>query len=569
MDVFIELSLIIGFTAVLAGLARLLKQPLIIGYILSGILLGPYFFNVVSSADVISIFSQIGIALLLFIVGLNLSPNVIREVGKVSLVTGTGQILFTSLVGFIICLMMGFTPLVSIYIAIALTFSSTIIIMKLLSDKKDFEKLYGKISIGFLLVQDLVAIVILMVIASVAGGSGKGISLELILVGLGIIAATTFMSVRILPRLSDFFAKSQEFLFLFSIAWGLCMAAVFYILGFSMEVGALIAGVALSMSPYHYEISSKMRPLRDFFILLFFVYLGSHMVFSNISELMAPALLLSAFILVGNPLIVIILMGLMGYRKKTGFQAGFTVAQISEFSLILVAMGVAVGHLDSGILSLVTMVGVITISCSTYLVLYSDRLYPYFSRWLSVFERKNLREKDDKADDKYDIILFGCDRIGSDILETFEKMGKGLLVIDYNPQTIAELSRKGIRCKYGDADDDEFLDELNFDGIRMAISTIPDYEVNSLITNNIRQANKDAIVIAVSYSIDDALRLYKEGATYVILPHFLGGMHASMLVGKHKLNPAEFMKERERQLKWLSMKKEKGHKHPKHERNGY
>ncbi len=567
MEIFIELSIIIGITVLITGIMRLLKQPLIIGYILTGIIVSPYFLNIVRSTETIAVFSQIGVALLLFIVGLSLSPKVIKEVGKVSLVTGIGQIVFTSLIGFFISRVLGFSAIVSLYIAIALTFSSTIIIMKLLSDKKDLEKLYGKISIGFLLVQDIFAIILLLVISSFSGGLDiANLTGGTILGWILLIGALILISMYILPSLSKFFAKSQEFLFLFSIGWGLCLAALFYYIGFSMEIGALIAGVALSMSPYHHEISSKMRPLRDFFIILFFVLLGSQMVFGDISQFIIPAVIFSLFILIGNPLIVIILMGLLGYKKKTGFQAGLTVAQISEFSLILIALGVKVGHLTNEILSFVTIIGLITIAGSTYFILYSDKIYPYVSKYLSLFERKNVGEKEQNKLKDYNIILFGCNRIGHDFLEIFKKMGKKFLVVDYDPEIISELIKKKIRCRYGDIDDDEFLDELNLNTLKMAVSTIPDCETNLLLINKIRQTNKKTIIIVVSYNIKETDMLYGEGATYVVMPHFLGADYASMLIKKHGLNAHEFLKEKKKHLKYLKAKKRLGYEHPKAEK---
>ena len=568
MEVFIELSIIIGITVLIAGIMKLLKQPLIIGYILTGIIVSPYFLNIVRSTETITVFSQIGVALLLFIVGLSLSPRVIKEVGKVSLVTGIGQIIFTSLIGFFISRLLGFSVIVSAYIAIALTFSSTIIIMKLLSDKKDLEKLYGKISIGFLLIQDIFVIILLMIISSFSGRLDMtNLNLETILGGILLIGALILISIYILPILSKFFAKSQEFLFLFSVGWGLCLAALFYYIGFSIEIGALIAGVTLSMSPYHYEISSKMRPLRDFFIILFFILLGSQMVFGNISQFIIPAIIFSLFILIGNPLIVMILMGLLGYKKKTSFQAGLTVAQISEFSLILVALGVKVGHLTNEILSFVTIIGLITISGSTYFILYSDKIYQPLSRYLSLFERKKIRNEEQDKLGNYDIILFGCNRVGYDFLKIFKKMRKKFLVIDYNPEIISELTKKKINCRYGDVDDSEFLDELNVNKVKMAVSTIPDFETNLLLIDKIRQSNKKTIIIVVSHNIDEADILYNKGATYVIMPHFLGGEYASIMISEHKLNLNKFLKERKKHIKYLKAKKELGHEHPNAEKN--
>jgi|APSaa5957512576_1039674.scaffolds.fasta_scaffold04123_5 Kef-type K+ transport system membrane component KefB/Trk K+ transport system NAD-binding subunit len=567
MEVFIELSIIIGITVLVAGITKLLKQPLIIGYILAGIIVSPYFLNVIKSAETLAVFSQMGIAFLLFIVGLSLSPRVIKEVGKVSLVTGIGQILFTSLIGFILSRLLGFTLIASAYIAIALTFSSTIIIMKLLSDKKDLDKLYGKISVGFLLVQDIFVIVLLMVISSFSGRLDEQVlSSNYILSGIGLIIGLILITIYVLPRLSKFFAKSQEFLFLFSIGWGLGLASLFYYFGFSMEIGALVAGIALSMSPYHYEISSKMRPLRDFFIILFFILLGSQMAFGNIGNLIIPAIILSLFILIGNPIIVMVLMGLLGYKKKVGFQAGLTVAQISEFSLILITLGVTAGHLPLEILSLVTIVGLITISGSTYLISYSDKIYPYLKKYLGIFERKNLNENKHPSN-KYDLILFGYNRIGYDLLKSFRKLGKRFLVVDYNPETTIELSKEKIDCMYGDVDDEEFLNSLNLSQTKMVVSTIPEFESNLLLTKKIRRLNKKAIIILVSHSVEETHQLYKSGATYVILPHFLGGSQAANMIDKNKLNLSKFLKEKNKHLKYLKGKKRLGHEHPKTEKN--
>ncbi len=567
MEIFIELSVIICITVLIAGIMRLLKQPLIIGYILAGIIVSPYFLNIVQSTETLKVFSQIGIALLLFIIGLSLSPKVIKEVGKVSLITGMGQIIFTSLFGFLISRLLGFSVIISLYIGLALAFSSTIIIMKLLSDKKDMEKLYGKISIGFLLVQDLVVIIILMIISSFSGNlSLENLSLGNILSGIFLIGAFILISIYVLPSLSKFFAKSQEFLFLFSIAWGLGLAALFYHLGFSMEIGALVAGIALSMSPYHYEISSKMRPLRDFFIILFFILLGSQMVFGNIGQLIFPAIIFSLFILIGNPLIVMTLMGLLGYKKKIGFQAGFTVAQISEFSLILIALGVSVGHLTNEILSLVTLVGLITISGSTYLMLYSGKMYPYFSKYLSVFERKEIK-KDGKIKKKYEAILFGYNRIGFSVLMSLKKIKKNYLVVDFNPDTISDLTKFRIPCLYGDIDDMEFLAELPLEKIQLAISTIPDFETNFLLIESVRIVNPKAIIIVRAHSIEDALKLYRKGASYVLTPHFLGGEYIAKMVKELDTDKKEYKEEKEKHIKTLKKMLARGQEHPEVEKN--
>ncbi|MBU2637999.1 MAG: cation:proton antiporter [Nanoarchaeota archaeon] len=564
MDLFVQLSVIVVVTLLLAALMHFLRQPLIIGYILAGIIAGPYLLDIAGS-EILSVFSHVGVALLLFIVGLGLSPSVIRDVGKVSVITGVGQVVFTSVIGFVICLALGFSSIEAIFIAVALTFSSTIIIMKLLSDKREAESLYGRIAIGFLIVQDIIAIVILMAVSTKASGN----SVPLILTaakGLGLIALAVAAGA-VLPYLTKFIAKSQEFLLLFSLGWCLALSAMFFYAGFSIEIGALLAGITLSISPLRVEIGAKMRPLRDFFIVIFFILLGSQMQFTHIQTFMPEIIILSLFILIGNPLIVMLLMGIMGYTKRNGFLAGLTVAQISEFSLILIALGVNVGYLKAELLSLVTAVGLITIAGSTYLILYANKIYPVISRFLSVFERKGKKVEEKNGKGKlHDVILFGCDRMGHEFMEAFRRIGKKPLVIDYNPDVVKGLAKKGIDCIYGDANDSEFLGSLKIANAKMVASTIPHFETNLLLLTEVKRMNPKCIVIAMAHRIDDAMELYKKGASYVILPHFLSGHHVALMIKRFGMEPRNFKTEKEKHIAHLLHKKKLGHEHPLHEK---
>jgi len=564
-NVFVELSIIIFVAIIVVTIVKLLKQPVIIGYILTGVIVSPYFLDVVHSQDGIATFAQIGVALLLFMVGLNMNPKVIKEVGKVSLITGLGQVLFTSIIGFGISIFLGFSVIVSIYISIALTFSSTIIIMKLLSDKNDLDTLYGRISIGFLIIQDLIAIFILMAISSFSGEANIiSKAFESFVIGLSLFAFLIFIGLTLLPKITSYAAKSQEFLLLFSIGWAMALATLFNFFNFSIEIGSLLAGVVLSVSPYRYEIMSKMRPLRDFFVIMFFVLLGSQMVFENISQFIVPIIIFSLFILIGNPLIVMLIMGLMGYTRRNGFFAGLTVAQISEFSLILVALGVQVGHLSIEILSMVTVIGLITMAGSTYFIMYSYKVYPVISKYLSIFERKGNKVDELSYDKtkKYDIVLFGYNRIGYSIMESFKKIRKKFLVVDYNPDIIKVLKGRNIDCVYGDAFDLELLQGLNLHKIKMAISTIPDLKTNILLIRHIKNRSKKSIIIVAAHQIDDAIHLYETGASYVIMPHFLGGDHASMMIERYGFNINGFLNDKIRHVEHLRKRKIEGHEHP-------
>jgi len=269
-SLFGELSIIICIAVAIASIMRLLKQPLLISYILSGILAGPIF-GIVKSTETLEGFSKIGIALLLFIVGLGLNPRVIKDLGKVAFITGSVQVVASTIFGTIVMLLLGQSFTTGIVVGVALAFSSTIVGLKLLTDKKEQTRLYGRLAIGVLLVQDILATVALLVLSmqkdgfSITGGS------LLVLKG-GLIAVPLFyISNKILPRYTRFISDNIEYLFLFTIAWGLGIASIFEVAGFSLEIGALVAGVSLAGMPYAQEASSRLRPVRDFFIVMFFI----------------------------------------------------------------------------------------------------------------------------------------------------------------------------------------------------------------------------------------------------------------------------------------------------------
>ncbi len=563
MTTFIEISLILAFAAAVSAVMRGLRQPLIIGYIITGLIVGPYAFDLIKNPENLEIFSQFGISLLLFIVGLNLSPRIIKEVGRVAAITGVGQVVFTSAIGFGICLLLGFTHVEAVYIAVALTFSSTIIVLKLLSDKGDLEKLYGKISVGFLLIQDVIATAILIFISAFSlGSSTSEVLVQLLWKGFLIVAVLFLIIKFVFPFITKFFAKSQEFLFLFSLAWGMGLASIFATIGFSLEIGALVAGICLALFPYNFEIAAKMRPLRDFFIIIFFIALGSHLTLDSINQVIVPAIVFSLFVLVGNPLIMMFLMKTLGYNKKVGFYAGLTVAQISEFSIILVGVGQKMGHIDQRITSLVTMVGLITIAASSYLITFSDKLYPVLIPYLKFFSAENKANKAMNFEN-YDLVLFGYNRIGFDFLEVFKKLNKSHLVIDYDPEVITKLTNAGIKNKYGDAGDPEFIDDINLAELKMAISTIPDYELNASLIRKIRSVNSDCVILVVSHHITDTYQLYELGASYVVMPHFLGGKYASALVYKNQFDLEKYSEDKEKHINNLKKRTDLGQDHPR------
>lgn len=551
MTLFFEISLVLALATVVAIVMQKLRLPLLLGHIITGILAGPTVLGIIQGHETVEVFSRLGITALLFIVGLSLNPSVIREVGKVALSIGLGQIVFTTVFGFLIGILLGYAWITALFIAIALTFSSTIIIMKLLSDRGDEGTLYGKISIGFLLVQDLVATTSLILISALT----KDADIGQVLFSTGgktmvIVAVLIIVGRFLLPRLARLFAESQEFLFLFAAGWGIGLAALFHAFGLSLEIGALAAGVALASSPYRFEITAKMRLLRDFFIVMFFVLLGSELTWTDIGSQLPAATVFSLFILIGNPLIVMAIMGWMNYSKKTSFFAGLTVAQISEFSLILMLLAAQKGYVSASAVSLVTIVGIITITASTIMILNANALFAFFAPYLNAFERKHPF-KEQTRKEKYDALIFGCHRVGTEFFSPLAKHGMRYLAIDFDPTVIERLKRRGIPCRYGDAHDNEFLEELGIGSCKLLISTIPDMETNMLLLRKTQQANPRTVVIVSAHTPEQAEQLYQAGAAYVIMPHFLGGNYTAMLLEQYGSKKQKFAVERKRHLEHL------------------
>lgn len=527
-NVFAEVAALLLFAAGCGAVAVLLRQPLIVAFIAVGIVAGPAGLNWVHAADQVDLLAKMGIALLLFVVGLKLDVHLIRNMGRVALATGFGQVLFTSVVGFGLCLLLGLEPIPALYVAVALTFSSTIIIVKLLSDKREIDSLHGRIAVGFLIVQDIVVVLAMIVLSAFAARSdGAGTLLGLLGVlakGGAFLGGLGLAGRYLLPKILRRAAASTELLLLFAIAWGLALASLGDALGFSKEIGAFVAGVSLASSPYREAIGSRLVGLRDFLLLFFFLSLGAQQDLRYLATQLGPAAVLSLFVLIGNPLIVMVIMGWMGYRKRTGFLAGLTVAQISEFSLILGAMALSLGHIEAPTLGLITLVGLVTIGMSTYMILYSHWLYDRLSPWLRVFERRIAHREGPDAeypseDRRADVIVFGLGRYGGRIAEGLRAKGRAVLGVDFDPQAVAEAEQNGLRACYGDAEDSELIGLLPLADCRWVVCTSALPDANLTLLHALRQYGYRGRVALTARAPSDAARLERAGADLVLCPH--------------------------------------------------
>ena len=478
-SIFNEIAVLLVLAAAIGFVGLLLRQPLIVSFIAVGIVAGPSGLNIARSSEPIQFLAELGIAILLFLVGIKLDVKLVRTLGLVSLATGLGQVIFTSVFGFLICLGLGMDAVTSLYVAVALTFSSTIIIVKLLSDKREIDSLHGRIALGFLIVQDLVVVLAMIVLSAVGIGTRADAGLADVLTVLGagaLMLGLVLVFVRyVADPLTERLARAPELLIGFSIALAASFAAMGDGLGFGKELGGLLAGVSLASTPFRDAIAARLAPLRDFLLLFFFIALGSRLDLGNLGQSGLDASVLSAFVLVGNPLIVLAIMVALGYRRRTGFLAGLTVAQISEFSLIFMAMGVTIGHVSTDALGLVTLVGLITIALSTYMITYSHQLYALCEPLLGIFER-NAREETTNGSwgltEPYDVIVFGLGRYGGALGRRLVRRGYRVLGVDFSPAAVRRWREEGLDTIYGDMSDPEFIATLPLHRSRWAVSTI-------------------------------------------------------------------------------------------------
>ncbi len=550
--VIFDIAFILIISAVFAFLARILRQPLIPAYVITGLLIGPLFWGFVKNSQIVYAFSEIGIAFLLFSAGLEISFKKIREVGLGKIVIiGILQIVAIFAISYLSAGFFHLTALQAAYIGIILSFGSTMVVVKLLADSHELVTLHGRLILGILLLQDLVAIVAIVVFTT--GGFSFGpISIALGKLVLMVVIALLLQKI-VLRGLFSFAARSTELLFLSSLAVLFLFIVMSYALDLSIVIGAFIAGVSLANSPFKQELESKISPLRDFFAILFFVSLGMQVVFSGVRENMGLFWFLIIGSLVIKTLITFILTRATGYRSRTSFMTSISLAQLSEFSLIIGMLGVSLGAIDVGILSTVILATVITMALTPYLVTYKNGLFNIFKYPLRLFNFLPVKEHLEFVDkNEKHILLVGAHRMGSVLIKhLLENTGDrhNLLVIDYNPEIIKALIKKNISAIYGDLGGAEILNKVHMGKMKIIISTIPSFDDNLSLLKRVKQTNSKATIILTAERISEATELYNAGADYVIMPKILAGDEVLDLIHKPK---NEIKSDRIKQLKKLN-----------------
>ena len=520
---FDALGIFVIAGALMVLLARWLRLPSLVSYVAAGLLIGPGTGLIGAGRtppEALDLLGEMGIVLLMFVVGLELSLARIREVGKVAVAAGLGQVVFTAVIGFGLCLGLGFTAIESVFIAMALTFSSTAVVVKLLDQKNELHALYGQIAVGIFLVQDIVVVVVLTFLAGLGSpdtmsASSIALGLARAFGGMGLLLIAALVGGRLfLPPVLGWAAASPRTLFVWSLSWCMGLVIAAHALELSAEIGAFLAGLAIAQLRFADDLRRRTHPLMTFFIAIFFVSLGARMELGDAGAYWFEALMLSLFVLIGNPLIFIWIIARFGYSERTSFLTSVTVAQISEFSFIFAAMGLSMGLISQPILSLVGVVGVVTITISAYMILYNHQLYALLRRakLLRIFR---ARTGDDAERPKSHlvghVVVVGMNDLGRRVASLLHEKGETVLAIDTDGRKMS-----GLACHtlVGDVDYASTLEQAGLPSARMAISALRIENVNKLFVFRCRDAG---VPVAV-YTVDRPTReqLSEVGASHLV-----------------------------------------------------
>jgi Kef-type K+ transport system membrane component KefB len=520
-----QLLLNLGFIVVGAGvfafIGKLIRMPSIVAYIVAGMVLGPVL-HIVEVGDSLKLISKLGIALLLFLVGLELSFDKIRDVGRVALVAGLGQVVFTALGGMALCLVLGFDLVSSLFLSIGLTFSSTVVVVKLLDQKGDLGRLYGRIAVGIFLVQDLVVIAVLTLLSGLEPGGDLnwinvaqdlGIASGSMLLLLGV---TLLASKYLLPKPFAWAARSPDTIFIWALFWCFLITSLAGFMGLSVEVGAFLAGIALAQLPYNTDLHQRLHPLMTFFVAIFFATLGVTLDLSAALDNWKASLILSLFVIIGNPLIFMIIISRMGYAEVTAFRASVTVAQISEFSFIFATLGLSAGLIGHEILSITALVGIVTIAVSAYMIIYTEPLYRFCRRigLLRIFRAKQEPDIEKTGSRSDHVIVVGMNALGREIVQTMTARGERVLAIDTDPEKLTDLAPAEIVI--GNVEYESVIEEIGLPHAKLVVSALRIEDANLLLAYRCRARGIPCAIHAFDVSIvDDLLEL---GTSYLLMP---------------------------------------------------
>ncbi len=550
-----EIGIILIFATILAFIVRAFRQPLVPAYILAGLILGPLGLGVVKDPESIRVLSEFGIAFLLFAVGLEINIKRLKDIGLTATLGGLLQVVFVFFAGFYISTKLGFAHFESIVLGLVLAFSSTMIVVKLLSDREQLDTLHGRIVLGILLIQDLIIILVLSILSS-SGNISSSLIFAALIRGAILFSAAFLASKYIFPNLFEFAARSKELLFLTSLTVLFLFSILAYFLSFSVAIGAFVSGLALASLPYHYDIVGNVNPLKGFFATIFFTSLGMQLTTIEPNYMVKAIWLILAVIII-KPLIVYLIITLFGYEKRTAFFSGLSLGQTSEFSLILIVMPFIVSAISQEVFSLVILITIVTMILTSYLLEFQYSIYLFFSPILRFVEKvfpvkKRMVLEYTPRNEKIDVVLIGKHRMGNIFFKILASLKKRVLVIDHNPDIIKRLLDNKIPCIYGNMSNREVLDKIKTKNLKIIISTVPNERDNIYLIRYIKSKNPKINVIVTANHIHQAKHLYNIGADYVILPHILSGEKVATMLKKSVRDKSYFQRSKKKHLKDLN-----------------
>jgi Kef-type K+ transport system membrane component KefB len=548
LTILFQVGLMIVFAGVLAFIFKLLRQPRIPAYVVAGIILGPLALGLIESNETILALSEIGVAFLLFFAGLEIHLSSLKQVGKPATFIGLFEVGIMAVVAFFIFKSFSIGNLQLLYVSLVIAFSSTMVVIKSLSDKDQLGTLHGRIIVGILLIQDIVAISVLSVLSD-------SLSVNSILISLGKASLFIFLAVIVAKGSKPIFkasAKSHELILIISLAFLFLFSLGAYSFGLSIAIGAFFAGVALANSTFKTEIKGLVHPLRDFFGAILFVSLGIQLMWIPQSQWLFFGILIF-LIMVIKPILIFSLTRILGYTDRTSFLTGNYMGQSSEFALILLTQGFLIGHLTNEFFSVLVFSTIVTMSITGYFVSFEKGMYKGYSKLSRVFRK--IPYKKEKllgyggGMKKKKIVLFGAHRMGSMFLKEYKGNKDEILVVDFNPEIIQYLTKKKIPCVYGDYGNPEIFEMLRILSPEVVISTIPSKEENLNIIKMVKEDGRNDRVIVVSESIHDAIDLYEHGADYVMIPKVISGGSLLGVIRKLKKEGKSLKRKEVSQLK--------------------
>ncbi len=555
-SIFIQLAIILTLICSLGFITYRLKLPLLIAYLVGGLLLAAAATFDISKSYVFSFLPDIGIAFVLFLVGMELDLRELKSFGKQIITAGLLQVIISATLGTYIAQSFGFKLPEAIYLGVGLSFSSTLVVVKLLLDRKDLTSLYGKLSIGVLLLEDLLAVIILLVMTSGTKVNSSNLAFVFLLKIILLFGAAIGINRFILTPIFKAVSSSGELLFLTVLAWCFGFISLAGLLGFSVLIGAFLAGVVLASSPYHYHIQGKITPMRDFFVALFFVYLGTRVNFTEVSTLAPLIVIFALYAVLVKPLIFLLLFGIFGFRKHTMFKTAINLSQISEFSLIILLIGLNLKVISQSALSVIALSSVISFIVSSVMISQANRIYKFSAVVIAFFERKRTYLKESESENKLSdhIVVIGAHRVGGEVVRFLKREKRSLVVLDFNPAQVEALLSVDIPVIYGDMGDPEVLDILSLPRAKLIISTCPDLADNKTLLEDLKLRHIFAPTIVRAETIKEAKILYKLGADFVIVPDILAGDVLLNILREH-LDDKGFFNDRPRiELEKLSHK---------------